>query len=48
MAPVCGREICDTQIRPVMALLLDDPDRDVRYFATKTVELLDQEFGSSS
>eukprot|EP00566_Odontella_aurita_P008355 CAMPEP_0113564216 /NCGR_PEP_ID=MMETSP0015_2-20120614/21495_1 /TAXON_ID=2838 /ORGANISM="Odontella" /LENGTH=667 /DNA_ID=CAMNT_0000466271 /DNA_START=185 /DNA_END=2188 /DNA_ORIENTATION=- /assembly_acc=CAM_ASM_000160 len=43
MAPVCGKEICDTQIRPVLSLLVEDPDRDVRYFATKTLESLDSD-----
>lgn len=46
MAPVCGKEICDTQIHPVLALLLEDSDRDVRYFAAKTLESLDKEFGA--
>eukprot|EP00980_Cylindrotheca_fusiformis_P000612 scaffold154_cov129-Cylindrotheca_fusiformis.AAC.29 len=33
MAKVCGRKVFEQQIHPVLSLLMDDPDRDVRYFA---------------
>eukprot|EP00558_Chaetoceros_sp_UNC1202_P003746 CAMPEP_0197236686 /NCGR_PEP_ID=MMETSP1429-20130617/3719_1 /TAXON_ID=49237 /ORGANISM="Chaetoceros sp., Strain UNC1202" /LENGTH=182 /DNA_ID=CAMNT_0042695525 /DNA_START=47 /DNA_END=595 /DNA_ORIENTATION=- len=41
MAPVCGPAVTDAQIRPVLSMLTDDPDRDVRFFAIKTLESLD-------
>lgn len=43
MAPVCGTQVTDTQIRPILALLADDTDRDVRFFAGKTIESLDMD-----
>jgi hypothetical protein len=43
MAPICGQATTDTQIRPILAMLVDDPDRDVRFFASKTIEYLDSE-----
>lgn len=43
MAPVCGPSITDSQIRPVLNLLTDDSDRDVRYYANKTLESLDRD-----
>ena len=42
MAPVCGSQVTDSQIRPVLAFLVEDPDRDVRFFAKKTIESLDE------
>jgi len=47
MAPICGREVCDSQIRPVLALLVEDPDRDVRFFAVEAIKSLDKEFGGA-
>lgn len=41
IAPMCGHSICDSQIRPVLSLLSEDPDRDVRFFANKSLKLLD-------
>jgi len=41
VAPVCGNAAIDSQIRPVLSLLAEDPDRDVRYFANKTLESLE-------
>ncbi len=43
IAPVCGSSVTDTQIRPILDLLVEDPDRDVRYYANKTLESLDRE-----
>ena len=47
MAAVCGKPIYDSQIRPVLSVLTEDADRDVRYFANKTAKKLDLEFGSN-
>lgn len=41
IGPVCGKAVTDSQIRPVLGLLAEDADRDVRYFANKTLERLD-------
>ena len=41
LAVVCGSAARDSQIRPVLAILVDDSDRDVRYYAKKTLESLD-------
>ena len=40
IAPVCGKAVTDSQIRPVLGLLSEDADRDVRYYANKTLESL--------
>ena len=48
IAKVCGRNVYDQQIKPVLSLLSDDPDRDVRYYAEKTTHILEEEnFGAS-
>jgi len=38
MAPICGQATIDSQIRPVLSQLLEDEDRDVRYFAKIAIE----------
>jgi hypothetical protein len=43
IAPVCGTVVTDSQIRPVLGLLAEDADRDVRYYANKTIESLDRD-----
>lgn len=48
MAPVCGVAVYESQISPVLNLLMDDTDRDVRYFAEKTFRVLDEEFATGS
>ena len=45
MAPVCGKVVYDTQIRPVLAVLIEDSDRDVRFFAGQTLKKLEAELG---
>ena len=44
-ATVCGKPVYESQIRPVLWVLKEDADRDVRYFANKTAKKLDLEFG---
>lgn len=44
IAPVCGASVYESQICPVLALLMEDTDRDVRFFAEKTSRVLDIEF----
>jgi len=46
MAPVCGKNVSDEQIRPVLSLLAEDSDRDVRFFAVKSLEAIEKEFGT--
>lgn len=43
IAKVCGRNIYEQQIKPVLSLLSDDLDRDVRFFAEKTLHTLEEE-----
>jgi serine/threonine-protein phosphatase 2A regulatory subunit A len=43
MAPICGPSVTDSQIRPILAVLSDDTDIDVRYFADQTIESLDKD-----
>ena len=44
MAPVCGVQAYETQILPVLAMLMEDDDRDVRFYAEKTATALDEVF----
>jgi len=44
MAPVCGVQAYETQILPVLTMLMEDDDRDVRYYAEKTATALDEVF----
>ena len=48
VAPACGKTVYDSQIRPVLSVLTEDSDRDVCFFARKTLQTLDVEFGSSN
>lgn len=43
MSPVCDGLVLELQIRPVLALLAEDPDRDVRFYAKKTMGFLEKE-----
>jgi len=43
IAPVAGPTVIETQIRPVINLLVDDLDTDVRFFAVKCQHYLDGE-----
>ena len=38
MVKVCGAKVYEQQIYPVLSLLLDDPDRDVRFYAEQSVK----------
>lgn len=44
MAPVCGVTAYESQILPVLTVLMDDDDRDVRFHAEKAVAYLDDLF----
>lgn len=44
MAPICGVKAYETQILPVLTMLMEDDDRDVRYYAEKTATALDDVF----
>ena len=44
MAVPCGEDVYRLQIRPVLSVLTEDPDRDVRYFAEKSLEEADKQF----
>lgn len=40
VGPLFKKTVYESQITPVLGLLIDDPDRDVRYFASKTSDEL--------
>mmetsp|Transcript_15409 Transcript_15409/g.21990 ORF Transcript_15409/g.21990 Transcript_15409/m.21990 type:complete len:295 (-) Transcript_15409:584-1468(-) len=42
VAPVCGKVAYSAQIRPILRMLLDDTDRDVRFYTRKCMEVLDE------
>jgi len=44
MAPFCGERSYRSTIRPVLLVLIEDPDRDVRYFAEKSLNAADKAF----
>ena len=44
VAPVCGLTAYEGQILPVLAMLMEDDDRDVRYYAEKTATALEEVF----
>ena len=44
MTPVCGVNAYESQVLPVLNLLMDDDDRDVRFYAEKAVSVLDELF----
>ena len=44
VAKVCGPSVYDQQISPILSLLKDDQDRDVRFYAAKTADLLKEAF----
>jgi hypothetical protein len=44
MGTICDPNVYDQQIHPVLMLLHDDPDRDVRFFAGKTSLRLEEAF----
>jgi len=44
MGRICERNVYHQQIHPILALLQDDPDRDVRFYAEKTALKLEDDF----
>jgi serine/threonine-protein phosphatase 2A regulatory subunit A len=46
IAPVCGPNVYESQISPVLSMLMDDPDRDVRFYAERTSKILEDKFSS--
>ena len=44
IAPVCGYPTYESQILPVLTMLMNDDDRDVRYYAEKATAALDEKF----
>lgn len=40
LAPLCDETVVRMQFRPVLSILADDPDRDVRFFTEKTLKAL--------
>lgn len=41
-APILGNHVYSTQIEPILGELVDDPDRDVRYFSKEIVKELEE------
>ena len=48
VAPICGPTVYEHQVSPVLSLLMEDPDRDVRFFAERTFKALKEQFVSSA
>lgn len=48
VAPVCGQAAYETQIGPILAMLMEDDDRDVRFYAEKTSTELEEEFAKAT
>lgn len=48
IAPHCGVSCYESQILPVLTFLLEDDDRDVRFFAEKAINALDDAFTEAS
>jgi hypothetical protein len=48
MAPVSGKATYEAQIRPVLSALVEDSDRDVRFFASQTLKKMDTELLGST
>jgi hypothetical protein len=48
IAKVCGPSVFEQQINPILSLLLDDPDRDVRFYAEKTLSSLQDVFAGKA
>jgi hypothetical protein len=46
ITPNCGVSAYESQVHPVLAMLLEDDDRDVRFFAEKTETALNKYFAS--
>jgi hypothetical protein len=44
MAPVCGVVAYESQVLPVLNMLMNDDDRDVRFCAEKAIAALDEVF----
>jgi hypothetical protein len=44
VAPACGVAAYESQIHPVLELLMEDTDRDVRFFAERTLRALEETF----
>jgi len=47
VAPVCGQATYQTQIGPILAMLMEDDDRDVRFYAERTSNELEEEFAAA-
>mmetsp|Transcript_15037 Transcript_15037/g.21282 ORF Transcript_15037/g.21282 Transcript_15037/m.21282 type:complete len:656 (+) Transcript_15037:190-2157(+) len=48
MGPVCGRSAYESQIRPVLSILIEDEDRDVQFFALTASKSLDAKFDTAN
>lgn len=47
IAKVCGPAMFKQQVRPVLSLLLDDSDSDVRFYAEKTMASIEESVASA-
>ena len=47
VSPHCGVSSYQSQVLPVLTVLMDDDDRDVRFFAEKAVSALEEAFADS-
>jgi hypothetical protein len=46
VAIVCGANAYESQILPILTMLSEDDDRDVRFYTEQTLNALDEEFAS--
>jgi len=47
IAHVCGKDVYESQVRPVLNYLADDHDRDVRFYAEQSSKALEEEFNQN-
>ena len=47
IGPICEPGVYQQQILPILSLLQDDPDRDVRFYAEKTAHKLEDAFAQN-
>jgi hypothetical protein len=42
LSPICGSNICNTHLRPVLEILSTDYDKDVQYYSLKALKGLNK------
>ena len=44
ITPICGKTVYETQVSPMLSMMMEDQDRDVRFYAEKTMRSLEEKF----